>query len=206
MRSSASAASGRSASTSASSRRRIATCRRWSRRRRSARTSITGSPVFPIVIPPLRDRPNDIRAFAEYFAERAANRFGLKPVPVSEDDVRAARRVSMAGKRAGDCRGDGSRGAHRPGALARGRRRTRPSTRPSTAANHSAASRAIAGPSSRSTSSCDATSRRRSARPTAASRVRTAPRGCSAINPHTLRARMRKLKVDWRAFRAPNLG
>src|SRR6188474_3175105 len=36
--------------------------------------------VFPIVIPPLRDRPNDIRAFAEYFAERAANRFGLKPV------------------------------------------------------------------------------------------------------------------------------
>src|SRR5204862_2264119 len=44
--------------------------------------------VFPIVIPPLRDRPADIRAFAEYFAERAANRFGLRPVPVSEDDVR----------------------------------------------------------------------------------------------------------------------
>jgi transcriptional regulator with GAF, ATPase, and Fis domain len=44
--------------------------------------------VFPIVIPPLRDRPSDIRAFAEYFAERAANRFGLKPVPVSDDDVR----------------------------------------------------------------------------------------------------------------------
>jgi hydrogenase-4 transcriptional activator len=45
--------------------------------------------VFPIVIPPLRDRPSDIRAFAEYFAERAANRFGLRPVPVSDDDVRA---------------------------------------------------------------------------------------------------------------------
>src|SRR6188508_390418 len=44
--------------------------------------------VFPIVIPPLRDRPADIRAFAEYFAERAAGRFGLRPVPVSEDDVR----------------------------------------------------------------------------------------------------------------------
>src|SRR5215218_1280402 len=44
--------------------------------------------VFPIVIPPLRDRPHDIRAFADYFAERAANRFGLKPVPVSDDDVR----------------------------------------------------------------------------------------------------------------------
>src|SRR5688572_26555905 len=44
--------------------------------------------VFPIVIPPLRDRPGDIRAFADYFAERAANRFGLRAVPVSDDDVR----------------------------------------------------------------------------------------------------------------------
>src|SRR4029434_7828675 len=44
--------------------------------------------VFPIGIPPLRDRPRDIRAFAEYLAERAANRFGLRPIAVSEDDVR----------------------------------------------------------------------------------------------------------------------
>jgi len=44
--------------------------------------------VFPIVIPPLRDRPGDTRAFAEYFAERAAGRFGLRPVPVSDADVR----------------------------------------------------------------------------------------------------------------------
>src|SRR6476661_4665628 len=44
--------------------------------------------VFPIVIPPLRDRPSDIRAFAEYFADRAANRFGLRSVAVSDDDVR----------------------------------------------------------------------------------------------------------------------
>ena len=44
--------------------------------------------VFPIVIPPLRDRPADIRAFAEYFAERAANRFGVRQVPVSDEDVR----------------------------------------------------------------------------------------------------------------------
>src|SRR4029077_6076580 len=44
--------------------------------------------VFPIVIPPLRDRPHDIRAFAEYFADRAAERFGVRPVPVTDDDVR----------------------------------------------------------------------------------------------------------------------
>src|SRR6187399_622198 len=44
--------------------------------------------VFPIVIPPLRDRPADIRVFAEYFAERAANRFGVRAMPISDDDVR----------------------------------------------------------------------------------------------------------------------
>src|SRR6476659_10172729 len=44
--------------------------------------------VFPIVIPPLRDRPSDIRAFAEYFAERAANRFGVRPIAVSDEDVK----------------------------------------------------------------------------------------------------------------------
>src|SRR5215208_6450539 len=43
--------------------------------------------VFPIVIPPLRDRPSDVRAFAEYFAERAANRFGVRPVPVTDAEV-----------------------------------------------------------------------------------------------------------------------
>ena len=43
--------------------------------------------MFPIVIPPLRDRPSDIRAFAEYFAEHAANRFGLRQVRVSDGDV-----------------------------------------------------------------------------------------------------------------------
>ena len=78
--------------------------------------------VFPIVIPPLRDRPHDIRAFAEYFAERAANRFGLRPVPVSDDDVRVLSGVSLAGQRARDCGGDGPRRADRPGPVARRRR------------------------------------------------------------------------------------
>ena len=82
--------------------------------------------VFPIVIPPLRDRPSDIRAFAEYFAERAANRFGLRPVPVSDDDVRAAGGVPVAGKRPRNGGGDGPRRADRSGAHAQRCRRTRP--------------------------------------------------------------------------------
>lgn len=53
--------------------------------------------VFPIVIPPLRDRLGDIRAFADYFAERAANRFGLRSVAVSDDDVAALRNYDWPG-------------------------------------------------------------------------------------------------------------
>ena len=42
--------------------------------------------VFPIRLPPLRDRPADIPAMAAHFALRAAKRLGLPPlVPTAED-------------------------------------------------------------------------------------------------------------------------
>ena len=56
--------------------------------------------VFPIVIPPLRDRPSDIRAFAEYFADRAAHRFGLRPVAGVRRRCARVDGVPLAGQRA----------------------------------------------------------------------------------------------------------
>lgn len=43
--------------------------------------------VFPILLPPLRDRRNDIAELAHHFAERAAIRFGLVPIQPSPEDI-----------------------------------------------------------------------------------------------------------------------
>jgi hydrogenase-4 transcriptional activator len=44
--------------------------------------------VFPISIPPLRDRTEDIEILAGHFAEKAAMRFGLPLVMPTADDIR----------------------------------------------------------------------------------------------------------------------
>jgi transcriptional regulator with GAF, ATPase, and Fis domain len=43
--------------------------------------------VFPIVLPPLREHPEDIAALAEHFAQRAAVRFGLTSQRPSPQDI-----------------------------------------------------------------------------------------------------------------------
>ena len=157
--------------------------------------------VFPIVIPPLRDRPSDIRAFAEYFAERAANRFGLRPVPVSDEDVRAltdyrwpgnVREIAAVMDRA-VLIGQG-RALSVTAALGL-------STRP---VNASAQAREPSMPAA-GIAPLDEVIRRHIEAALAETHGRIeGPFGAAKllrINPHTLRARMRKLEVDWRGFR-----
>jgi transcriptional regulator with GAF, ATPase, and Fis domain len=155
--------------------------------------------VFPIVIPPLRDRPGDIRAFAEYFAERAANRFGLRSVPVSDDDVAVlsdyrwpgnVREIAAVMDRA-VLIGQG-RSLAVSAALGL-------SARPSTAPT------AVDGMPSRGVEPLEVIIRRHIEMALQETKGRIeGPYGAAKllrINPHTLRARMRKLKITWRAFR-----
>jgi hydrogenase-4 transcriptional activator len=157
--------------------------------------------VFPIIIPPLRDRPGDIRTFADYFAARAANRFGLRAVPVSDDDVHAltnyrwpgnVREMAAVMDRA-VLIGQG-RALDVAGALGQGTRRSDAPAAPVDVA-----------PASTEIEPLDVVTRRHIEAALRATHGRVeGPHGAARllrINPHTLRARMRKLKVAWRSFR-----
>jgi len=155
--------------------------------------------VFPIVIPPLRDRPSDIRAFAEYFAQRAANRFGLRPVPVSDDDVQRlaeyqwpgnVREMAAVMDRAvliGQGRALNVAGALGQDSLTS----ATPARQTDQPASHIAPLDVVIR--QHIEAALDATNGRVEGPYGAARLLR--------INPHTLRARMRKLKIDWRGFR-----
>ena len=158
--------------------------------------------VFPIVIPPLRDRPGDIRAFAEYFAERAANRFGLRAVPVSDEDVRAL----AAYRWPGNVR-EMAAVMDRAVLIGQGRALDVVAALGGTATMTSAvpAPRTDAPPPSGTIEPLDVVMRRHIEAALRETYGRIEGRHGAArllrINPHTLRARMRKLEIDWRAFR-----
>ena len=158
--------------------------------------------VFPIVIPPLRDRPSDIRAFAEYFAERAAHRFGLRPVPISDEDVRVLTEYRWPGNVR-------EIAAVMDRAVLIGQGRTLNVKSALGAANRPPSSGGSRAPGTAKLAIAieplDVVVRRHIEAALTETRGRVeGPRGAARllrVNPHTLRARMRKLRINWRGFR-----
>jgi hydrogenase-4 transcriptional activator len=163
--------------------------------------------VFPILLPPLRDRVEDIRALAMHFAQRAAIRFGLAPVVPSDADIELLQGYDWPGNirelgtvidRAAIL-GDGhslelaaALGVGAPIGL-------RTIAQPADTGGTTTGSRR-----NKIATLNDAMRAHIEAALSATHGRVEGPRGAArmlAINPHTLRARMRKLKIDWSAFR-----
>ncbi|MBN1612730.1 MAG: sigma-54-dependent Fis family transcriptional regulator, partial [Polyangiaceae bacterium] len=156
--------------------------------------------VFPIAIPPLRDRREDIPSLASHFAWSAGRRIGGAPLSLSSSDIDLllaydwpgnVRELAAVIERAAIL-GDGKYLDIAGAVGSRARRSGRPSA---------------AAPSVESVefSSLDAVI---AAHIEAALRKTRGkiegPRGAAellGLNPHTLRSRMRKLGINWGRFR-----
>ena len=161
--------------------------------------------VFPIVLPPLREHPEDIAPLAEHFAQRAAVRFGLTPQLPSPQDIalltdyswpgnvreliavidRAA--ILGAGKRLEVGKALGSI----PGVYSQSPTIDQPlPPQPSLASGKLSLDAAM---TQHIEAALEATHGRVEGPHGAARRL--------GINPYTLRGRMRKLGIDWGRFR-----
>ncbi len=163
--------------------------------------------VFPIRLPAVRDRPEDMPALATHFALRAAKRFGLPVLVPSTEDVNRLltydwpgniRELAAVIDRAAIL-GNGKRLEI---AKALGSADALPVRQVNQVSEHvSPADRAEEFP----TLDATVTKHIESALALTGGQVE-GPQGAAAklgINPHTLRARMRKLGIDWTKFRVP---
>jgi DNA-binding NtrC family response regulator len=163
--------------------------------------------VFPIRLPALRERPEDIPALARHFAQLAAQQFGLKPAVPTPEDIRLlssylwpgnVRELASVIDRAailggGEClkiaAALGSLDAQPAGASPNG-----PDSTPAPAAPQTPGDKTI-----------DDVQREHITAALAALHGRIdGQHGVAVrlgIHPSTLRAKMRKLNIDWRSFR-----
>ena len=161
--------------------------------------------VFPIRLPPLRERVDDIPGMANHFAWRAGKRLGGTPLVPSPQDIELliqypwpgnVRELASVIERAAIL-GEGRR-LDVAGALGAPVRSATPAS-PSPPAYQ--APGAATGP----ISTLDEAMRVHIERALTAAGGRVeGSQGAAAmlgINPHTLRSRMRKLGVDWKRYR-----
>jgi len=157
--------------------------------------------AFPILLPPLRERQEDIPALARHFAQRAALRFGLPLRMPSADDLTLLMGYSWPG----NARELGAV-IDRAALLSRGERleiaRALGGAAEAPGATAPAGRAASLGP----LASLDEAMRHHIEAALALTEGRIeGPQGAARllkINPHTLRARMRKLRIDWGHFRS----
>jgi hydrogenase-4 transcriptional activator len=158
--------------------------------------------VFPIRLPPLRERPQDIPMLAAHFAWRVGQRLGRGPLTPSRQDLELLVRYPWPGnvrelaaviERAAIL-GNGQELAV---AAALGVAHALPDLQ------HAATGAAGA---THEIATLDQAMAEHIRRALAATHGRIeGPKGAAkllGINPHTLRARMRKLRIDWPQFRA----
>jgi hydrogenase-4 transcriptional activator len=166
--------------------------------------------VFPIDLPSLKDRPEDIASLAAHFALRACRRFGfpaLTPTPADINLLCAyhwpgnVRELAAVIDRAAIL-GDGKALEI---ATALGIRPDQPSQRAEEPSAASGTSVAAATDGEELPTLEAAMSRHIEAALRRTGGQIEGPKGAAqllGINPHTLRARMRKLGIDWQQFRA----
>ncbi|MGD0516089.1 MAG: sigma 54-interacting transcriptional regulator [Thermoguttaceae bacterium] len=161
--------------------------------------------VFPIVLPTLRERREDIARLAAHFARRAATRFGLAPVlPVPQDMALLTsypwpgniRELAAVIDRAAIL-GEGKT-LEIAKALGVAADQSIPAAEAPKTKSPSPAAPAGVEP-------LNATVRRHIEQALALTKGRVeGPHGAAVlleINPHTLRAKMHKLGIDWKRFR-----
>ncbi len=174
--------------------------------------------VFPILLPRLRERIEDIPALVRHFAQRAAHRFGLPPVDATSADLS----MLMSYTWPGNIRELGAvidraaiLGNGRTLAVAQSLGLTRP-VQPTVPDNEPTFYEVV--PESRPQVvqatldqidapiiSLDSAMKQHIERALSATRGQIEGKSGAAallgINPHTLRARMKKFKLDWTKFR-----
>jgi hydrogenase-4 transcriptional activator len=174
--------------------------------------------VFPIKLPPLRDRPEDIPALAGHFALRASKRFGLPPRAPTPEDVNLlaaypwpgnVRELASVMERAAIL-GDGKY-LDVTRALGVGATETDVSIHDhrllnmASAKDSAAVAPAAINQPKTAMNSLDAALKHHIEAALERTRGRIeGPYGAAkvlGINPHTLRARMRKMKIEWQRFR-----
>jgi transcriptional regulator with GAF, ATPase, and Fis domain len=160
--------------------------------------------VFPVVLPPLRERREDIARLAEHFAQRAATRFGLSPASPTAEDLALLASYPWPG----NVRELGAV-IDRAAILGNGKRlevaKALGLDAATSVAPRETAAVAVSRPNTGGVAPLDEVIRRHIELALEATHGCIEGRhGAAAlleINPHTLRARMRKMGIDWSRFR-----